>query len=253
MLAPSNKPKRVQIYYEHKWVRVNEMSTISERLREERKRLGLSQGEFADLLGIHRNTQARYERGEREPDTAYLDAIRKAGVDVGYVVGYSLPTPAEKLNDFHASLKIGSTSEQARDIFGQVIPGIEAQFDGGEAGGLILAALRVPYDEWNRIVEKLVRLNESGIPCSDSRDPAWARELAKASGLIRTMIEDAASLDSGVLAAVIEGVECAQLSYRSMIPAHKKAQAITMLYRTFKASGKVDQAMIGEVVKLAAA
>ncbi|HRI90473.1 MAG TPA: helix-turn-helix transcriptional regulator [Accumulibacter sp.] len=62
------------------------MSTISERLKEERKRLGLSQGEFAGLLAIHRNTQARYERGEREPDTAYLSGLAKAGVDVGYVL-----------------------------------------------------------------------------------------------------------------------------------------------------------------------
>lgn len=62
------------------------MSNIFERLKEERKRLGLSQGEFAELLSIHRNTQARYERGEREPDTTYLSAISKVGVDIGYVL-----------------------------------------------------------------------------------------------------------------------------------------------------------------------
>ena len=62
------------------------MTNIFDRLKEERKRLGLSQGEFAALLEIHRNTQARYERGEREPDTAYLSALSKAGVDIGYVL-----------------------------------------------------------------------------------------------------------------------------------------------------------------------
>lgn len=228
------------------------MSNISKRLREERKRLGLSQGEFADLIGIHRNTQARYERGEREPDTAYLDSIRKTGVDVGYVIGYSLPTPAEKLNDFHFSLKVGSTGEQAKDILGQAIPGIEARYDGDKAGVLVLDALGVAYDDWNRIVEKLVRLNESGVPCSDSRDPAWAWELAKVSSRIRGMIEDAAALDSAVLVAVLDGVERALLSCGGTMTADKKARAVAMLYRAFKASGQVDQAMIEEAVRLAA-
>ncbi len=36
------------------------------------------------------------------------------------------------------------------------------------------------------------------------------------------------------------------------MPSAKKAQAVAMLYRAFKASGKVDPAMIEEAVKLAA-
>lgn len=228
------------------------MSNISERLREERKRLRLSQGEFADLLGIHRNTQARYERGEREPDTAYLDAIRKAGVDVGYVVGYSRLPPNEKLKDFQDRYKIGSAGdEQAIEFSGEAMP--VYRYAGDRAGLLVLDALKIAYDDWNRIVDKLVRLDDLGIPFSDSRDPAWARELTKVSGPIRTMIEDAAELDSVVLVAVIEGVECAQLSYGSMIPVDKKAKAIAMLYRAFKASGKIDSAMIDDAVKLALA
>ena len=115
----------------------------------------------------------------------------------------------------------------------------------------VLDALGVAYDDWNRIVEKLVMLNESGVPCSDSRDPAWARELAKASGPIRTMIEDAAALDSVVLIAVIDGVERALLSCGGTMSADKKAKAVAMLYRAFKASGMVDPAMIEEAVKLA--
>lgn len=228
------------------------MSDFSERLRAERKRLGLSQGEFADLIGIHRNTQARYERGEREPDTAYLDAICKTGIDVGYVIGYSLPTPAEKLNDFHFSLKVGSTGEQEKDIFGQAIPGVEGRYDGDRAGRVVLDALGVAYGDWNRIVEKLVRLDGSGIPFYDTRNPAWASELAKASGQIRQMLDDASELDSAVLVAVIGGVEGALTSSSRTMPADKKAKAVAMLYRAFKASGKVDPAVIEEAVKLAA-
>ncbi len=56
-----------------------------ERLREERKRLGLSKVDFANMLGIHRNTQGNYEAG-REPPIPYLLAVQDAGVDVAYVM-----------------------------------------------------------------------------------------------------------------------------------------------------------------------
>ena len=59
---------------------------VGERLREERTRLGLNQEVFAQLGGITRNTQGSYEKGERNPDSVYLMAVLKAGVDVPYVL-----------------------------------------------------------------------------------------------------------------------------------------------------------------------
>lgn len=56
-----------------------------ERLKEERKRLGLSKIDFANTLGIHRNTQGNYEAG-REPPVPYLLAIQELGVDIAYVM-----------------------------------------------------------------------------------------------------------------------------------------------------------------------
>lgn len=56
-----------------------------DRLREERVALGLKQEEFAQLGGVNRNTQGSYEKGELNPDTAYLTAVATAGVDVFYV------------------------------------------------------------------------------------------------------------------------------------------------------------------------
>lgn len=38
--------------------------TISERLRAERERRGLRQEDVAVALGVHKNTVARWERGE---------------------------------------------------------------------------------------------------------------------------------------------------------------------------------------------
>lgn len=62
------------------------MSDFGDRLREERKRLGLNQIDFADLGGVKKNAQLNYENGERKPDSDYLFALLKAGVDVIYVL-----------------------------------------------------------------------------------------------------------------------------------------------------------------------
>ncbi|WP_268799051.1 helix-turn-helix domain-containing protein [Pseudomonas huanghezhanensis] len=64
-----------------------------ERLREERIRLALSQEDLAQVGNVTRNTQGSYERGGRNPDTAYLGAVAALGVDILYVV-IGLRTPA---------------------------------------------------------------------------------------------------------------------------------------------------------------
>ena len=51
--------------------------TLAERLKNERKKIGLSQTEFADKLGINARTYASYERGERDISTAVLLNICK--------------------------------------------------------------------------------------------------------------------------------------------------------------------------------
>ena len=62
------------------------MKEITQRLREERKRLGLTQEELAIIGGVKVSAQSIYERGVRVPNAIYLANIAKAGVDVLYVV-----------------------------------------------------------------------------------------------------------------------------------------------------------------------
>lgn len=62
------------------------MSTIFERLREERERMGLSQSAFAEVGGVQKRAQINYEQGERQPDSCYLAAVAKIGADVQYIV-----------------------------------------------------------------------------------------------------------------------------------------------------------------------
>ena len=59
---------------------------IGDRLKAERLRLGYNQTDFAALAGVTKNSQFNYEKGDRNPDAAYLAAINAAGVDVMYVI-----------------------------------------------------------------------------------------------------------------------------------------------------------------------
>lgn len=79
---------------------------FGERLRGERERLGLSQLSFAEIGGVKRTTQHLYETGVRVPDLHYLDRIRAAGVDLGYLVLSERLAPArqEALTIGHATL-----------------------------------------------------------------------------------------------------------------------------------------------------
>lgn len=62
------------------------MSDIGTRLKQQRKRLGLSQRELGHFGGVAANAQGRYESGERVPKADYLAAVANAGVDVLYVL-----------------------------------------------------------------------------------------------------------------------------------------------------------------------
>lgn len=62
------------------------MSDIGTRLKQERKRLGLSQRELGHFGGVAANAQGRYESGERVPKADYLAAVANVGVDVLYVL-----------------------------------------------------------------------------------------------------------------------------------------------------------------------
>lgn len=69
--------------------------SIGERLREERSRLGLSQAELGEAGGVQKQAQLKYEKGDRQPDALYLEAVAAAGVDVLYVLtGERVAAPA---------------------------------------------------------------------------------------------------------------------------------------------------------------
>lgn len=194
-------------------------------MREERERLGISLSAFAEKVGVHRNTQTNYELGKREFDQAYVMAVKELGVDLPYLLD-------------------GMKSEEVVEI--------ETRMDLAKA---VLASLGYP-DEGptglDGIVSSLVNVHELS-PGGDSAIYE-NRLLAIASTLVNASpaIQGGVGLDSALLASVIEGVEDAALSAGLAIHPTRKAQAITMLYRAFRSSGKIDPDMIRDAVRLAA-
>jgi len=56
------------------------------RLREERRRVGLTQAELAAQTGVSTATQVAYEQGARKPSLDYLVALQAAQGDVWYMM-----------------------------------------------------------------------------------------------------------------------------------------------------------------------
>lgn len=81
--------------------------TFGERLKEERKRLGMNQTEFALLGGIVKFTQLTYEKGDSTPNLEYLAKLEAAGIDAYYVLtGKRMPiTPPESTLTFPQRLE----------------------------------------------------------------------------------------------------------------------------------------------------
>ena len=62
------------------------MSSLPQRLKEQRVSLKLTQQEFAETCGVKRRAQAAYESGERTPDADYLIRAAAKGADLKYLL-----------------------------------------------------------------------------------------------------------------------------------------------------------------------
>lgn len=71
--------------------------SISDRLKEERERIGLNQADFAARGGASKHSQLDWEKGRATPNCAFMEAVAELGVDVRYVItgrrDYTPPPP----------------------------------------------------------------------------------------------------------------------------------------------------------------
>ena len=209
--------------------------SVGKRIAEERKRLGLSQEAFAELVGVSFSSQRRYEKGEREPDTKYLEALRKAGIDASYVLS-GIALEQRQRNALEHSM------EDFGCAFASILKITDSQLI--QASKAVNKRLEIPnadfertknYERWKNAVKDAF-LHE-------------CRPLVENSEAIQELIKE--KIDIQLVGTVLEQIEKLLPQYGQISPT-KKASLVTMLCRAFTASGKIDQAMIDEAVKLAA-
>jgi len=196
--------------------------SIGVRLAEERARLGISQQDFADKSGISRVTLGRYENDRREIGAGFIETIRTIGVDVNYVL-FNIRSD-EVVDCPHVArmaLPPGSLVKpisltDCRDM----ATGVTLRRTGNNEG------IKAWFDE-----------------CQTC--PLHPGKFGHQQG---AYLQDE---DVRFLAAILQGIEDVLTAHQLAMPSTKKAQSVAMLYRAFKASGKVDPAMIEEAVKLA--
>lgn len=74
-------------------------TSMGERLRDERRKIGLNQTQLGEIAGVGKTTQLKYEKGSSFPDASYLAAVSEVGVDILYVVtGRRTTAPVEALS-----------------------------------------------------------------------------------------------------------------------------------------------------------
>lgn len=195
------------------------------RLRQERERLNLSQTKFAEDCGVKRTAQTTYESGERSPDSEYLRLAGRLGVDIPYLIT-GVHTFADTL-ERRVSIRLLSRFGERLgiDVCGRINDiAYEEEFEWAKNNPpqqVGSAFLNIPNERINRAIDI---------------------EIDKALSAI--------GIDQDLLARIIEEIEMVIATRRQLSPA-KKAQATAMLYRAFKASGKIDQKMIEETIALA--
>lgn len=105
------------------------MSTFGARLKEERKRIGLNQTDFAAAGGVQKRAQVSYEQDERAPNMEYLGLLSKIGVDVVYLLTGDLAANA-----------LGDRERQ-------LITGFRALDERGQAGVMALISGMSPITD----------------------------------------------------------------------------------------------------------
>ena len=131
---------------------------ISDRLKTERENLGLSQQALADRLGISLRSQQNYEKGDRNPDSAYLAAIAAAGADVLYILtgqhaGGVKPAPTLTAEEETMLGYFRDASKEVRRAALGVLLGASAPVGGGQQVNSASGAVQVLGSK-NRVTTK---------------------------------------------------------------------------------------------------
>ena len=113
------------------------MSDFSERLKIERKRLGLNQAELGSAGGVSKGAQLNYESGERSPTAEYLQAIGSIGVDVTFLLTGLRLAGAPLTSEQSELLSSFSNADQAGRAALLAVASIAARAPNKESGNKV--------------------------------------------------------------------------------------------------------------------
>lgn len=120
------------------------------RLRELRESLGLSQGEFADALGIPQTTLSGYERERTQPKFEFLNRLCSLySVDLGWLLGIKTDyrdVIGDTYDDFADLVGMGFSTDEAYRME-------RAQFE--KYGDMVM---RLNYDDRKKVVDLCEKL-----------------------------------------------------------------------------------------------
>jgi transcriptional regulator with XRE-family HTH domain len=187
--------------------------TTGARIRQERRRLGLTQDDFAKKVGVHRRTQVNYESGIRGPDSAYLEAASRIGVNVGYVL----------------------TGEQADDWHQALVHLVDVMLD--------LLCLTKQEDEFRAAWKTAHDENRDFWHLGKDQDKSRR-------DILELLRKSPVMLEATPLADVIERLEFVLDTRSIVLTPHAKADTILRLYRETKTQGKpIDLQTVAAVVE----
>lgn len=106
------------------------------RLRDERKRLGLSQAQLAQAGGVLRLAQGQYESEQRLPRVDYLCSINAAGIDLGFVLW------GRRLSGLLPSAEMRKVEQRAFELVDEYVKASGSQPMGAESRFLLFDLIR---------------------------------------------------------------------------------------------------------------
>lgn len=192
---------------------------LGKRLKEERERLGLTQGELAEACGVGKTAQYTYEKGTREPSFSYLEAAEKLGMDVGYVMSGArkdddwVYARAYKRLLYSLEMFLGLDEDRLEKITMLAV----------ECDRMLDARRPTSYEPYNQAVLDWLSTSKNPERC----------------------------MDLDLFAKTLAELEAVTARRGLVLPPDKKADATVMLYRAFKARNKIDEKMIDDTIRLA--
>lgn len=198
------------------------MESIGERLKIERKRVGLSQEAMAKSAGVHRQTQVNYERGDRRPPVDYLDAAAKVGIDTEFVIT-GLRADEERV------------SLQAKSAL------------------LILLLEALGYRPADSQVQEALEIWTKPTPSQVASGglEGFAGRLVGRSPTVAFLVAQARDIDPDLLLDVLQTLDVPSKSNGPDLPPTNRVRMATMLYRlAMSPDGRIDPRHVADLMAL---